>query len=316
MESNNIKSKIGRRDMLRGLATVPFLGALLIAWWNKRRKDHYMNENIFNEIKVSTRVPESGPVIPKDKKIRVGIIGFGIRGEQIMRGAGFPVPDVIDEWKEGSLKDSSDKRYEDFLRQEDLNIEINGICDVYDVHAERALLASGNTARQGSDANIIPNAKRYRNYKDLIQASDIDAVIIAAPDHWHARMSMDAALAGKHVYVEKGMTRTEAETYELVDVIKKSGICFQLGHQGRQTASYNKAKEVINANILGPITLIEVTTNRNSPNGAWQYEIDEGAGPHNIDWIQFTGNGPYVLRTGRNFDAAEFFDSRHMGEIE
>ena len=66
MESNNIKSKIGRRDMLKGLATVPFLGALLVAWWNKRRKDHYMNENIFNEIKVSTRVPESGPVIPKD----------------------------------------------------------------------------------------------------------------------------------------------------------------------------------------------------------------------------------------------------------
>jgi predicted dehydrogenase len=304
MEANNNKnkSKIGRRDVLKGLATVPFLGALLLAWWNKRRKDHYLNENIFNEIKVSTKAPESGPAIPKDKKIRLGIIGFGIRGEQLMRAAGFAVPDVIDEWKQGALDNSEDTRYEDYLQQEDLNIELNGICDVYDVHAERVLLASGNIARQGSDAKITPAAKRYRNYKDLIQASDIDAVIIAAPDHWHARMAIDAAMAGKHVYSEKGMTRTEEEVYEMVDAIKKSGICFQLGHQGRQTASYIKAKEVIRQNILGPITLIEVTTNRNSPNGAWVYDIDKGAGPHNIDWDQFTGSGPK-----RPFSLERFF---------
>lgn len=301
--NNNIKkSGIGRRDVLKGLATVPFLGALLLAWWNKRRKDHYMNQNIFNEIKVSTKAPESGPAVSKDKKIRLGIIGFGIRGEQIMRGAGFAVPDVIDELKEGLLSDSSDKRYEDFLKQEDLNIEVNGICDVYDVHAERALMASGNALRQGSDGNIIPSAKRYRNYRDLIQAEDIDAVMIATPDHWHARMAMDAAMSGKHVYVEKAMTRTAEETFEMVDVIKNSGICFQLGHQGRQTASYNKAKEVIREKILGPVTLIEVTTNRNSPNGAWVYDIDEGAGPHNIDWEQFTGNGP-----ARPFSLERFF---------
>ncbi len=303
MESNNKnKSGIGRRDALKGLATVPFLGALLLAWWNKRRKEHYLNEDIFNEIKISTRAPESGPVVSKDRKIRLGIIGFGIRGEQLMRAAGFAVPDVIDEWKKGALENSEDKRYEEYLRLEDLNIELNGVCDVYDVHAERVLLASGNISKQGSDANITPVAKRYRNYKDLIQADDIDAVIIATPDHWHARMSIDAALAGKHVYVEKAMTHTEEETYEMTDVIKKSGICFQLGHQGRQTASYIKAKEVITQNILGPVTLIEVTTNRNSPNGAWVYDIDEGAGPQNIDWDQFTGEGPK-----RPFSLERFF---------
>jgi predicted dehydrogenase len=303
MEANNKnKSGIGRRDVLKGLATVPFLGALLLAWWNKRRKEHYLNENIFNEIKVSTKAPENGPSVPKDRKIRLGIIGFGIRGEQLMRAAGFAVPDIIDEWKDGARANPEDKRYEDYLKQEDLNIELNGICDIYDVHAERVLLASGNIKRQGSDANITPVAKRYRTYKDLIQADDIDAVIIATPDHWHARISMDAALAGKHVYVEKAMTHTEQETYEMVDTIKKSGIVFQLGHQGRQTASYIKAKEVIRENILGPVTLIEVTTNRNSPNGAWVYDIDEGAGPQNIDWDQFTGAGPK-----RPFSLERFF---------
>jgi predicted dehydrogenase len=136
----------------------------------------------------------------------------------------------------------------------------------------------------------------------MLAADDIDAVIITAPDHWHAQMAIDAARAGKHVYVEKGMTRTIEETFRMVDEIKTSGIVLQLGHQGRQTESYNKAREVIEKGILGKISLIEVCTNRNSPNGAWVYPIDEGAGPHNIDWEQFTGNGPE-----REFSLERFF---------
>ncbi len=291
-ENSNESSRIGRRDMLKGLATVPFLGAVLLAWWHKHRKDHLFNKTIFNELNVSTKLSKTDIKVPKDPKIRLGIIGFGIRGEQLLRSAGFAVPSRLDAWKKEAQLNPNDKRYEDFLQQEDLNIEINGICDVYDVRAERALLASGNVDKQGSDGNIIPKAKRYLHYKNLLQADDIDAVIIAAPDHWHTQMSIDAARAGKHVYCEKAMTRTVEEAFKMTDIIKKSDICFQLGHQGRQTASYNKAREVVNKNILGPITLIEVATNRNSPNGAWVYDIDEEAGPHNIDWEQFLGNAP------------------------
>ncbi|KPK82015.1 MAG: oxidoreductase [Bacteroides sp. SM23_62_1] len=301
-ENNEKNTSVGRRDMLKGLATIPFLGALLLAWWNKRRKDHLLNQTIFNELNVSTRLTESEKIVSKEPKLRLGIIGFGIRGEQLLRGAGFPVPSQIDEWIEDAQNDPTNTRYENYLQQEDLNIEINGVCDVYDVRAEKALLASGNGDRLGSDGNIIPKAKRYLHYKDLLQADDIDAVIIATPDHWHTKIAIDAANAGKHVYVEKAMTRTIKETFELVDVIKKSGICFQLGHQGRQTASYNKARELISQNILGPVTLVEVSTNRNSPNGAWVYDIDEEAGPHNIDWEQFTGDGPE-----RPFSLERFF---------
>ena len=301
-ENSNKRPRIGRRDMLKGLATIPFLGALFLAWWHKRRKDHLLNKTIFNELNISTEISETDKIVPKNQKIRLGIIGFGIRGEQLLMGAGFPVPSRIDEWIDDAKNDPTNTRYENFLQQEDLNIEINGVCDVYDVRADRALLASGNIDRLGSDANIIPKAKRYLHYKDLLQADDIDAVMIATPDHWHAQMAIDAANAGKHVYCEKAMTRTVEETFKLEDVIKKSGVCFQLGHQGRHTASYNKAKEVVREKILGPITLIEVSTNRNSPNGAWVYKIDEGAGPHNIDWEQFTGNGPK-----RPFSLERFF---------
>jgi predicted dehydrogenase len=101
---------------------------------------------------------------------------------------------------------------------------------------------------------------------------------------------MDAAKAGKHVYLEKPMSWTVPETYMIRDIVKQSGVVFQFGHQGRQTDSYIKAKQIIEKGILGPISLIEVCTNRNDPNGAWVYPIHETANPNTIDWKQFEGN--------------------------
>jgi len=95
------------------------------------------------------------------------------------------------------------------------------------------------------------------------------------------------------VYCEKPMTWTVPETYEVVKAVKENGVVFQLGHQGRQTESYIKAREAIEKDLLGKITLIEVTTNRNDPNGAWVYPIHPDAGPDTIDWEQFIGPAPW-----------------------
>lgn len=290
-EKDPLTGKMDRRNMLKGLAGIPLLGAFAIAWWRKRRKDHYLRNVFLKELNIDSSAPEIPPSPPNDKLIRLGIIGAGGRGSHLLRAAGFAHPELIQEWKDAAALDPEDKRYEDYLAQDDLNVELNGVCDVYDIRAEKALLASGNIKREGLDASTTPRAKRYRTYQELLQADDIDAVIIGTPDHWHAQMSIDAARAGKHVYVEKGMTRTLEETYGMAEAIRKSGICFQLGHQGRQTESYLKAKEAIEKDLLGKVNLIQVCTNRNTPNGAWQYEIDKEAGPHNIDWEQF--NGPY-----------------------
>ena len=278
-----------RRNMLKGLATVPLLGAFAIAWWRKRRRDNYLKNLMLGELKIDASSPSIPPSPPKDKTIRLGIIGYGGRGSHLVRGAGFANPELIDEWKKAAMINPGDKRYEDFLAQENLNVEMNGVCDVYEKRAHSAALTSGNLERLGTNAGIVPKAKIYKTYRELLQADDIDAVIIATPDHWHAQMTIDAARAGKHVYVEKGMTRTLEETYTMVNAVKESGICFQLGHQGRQTESYLKAREAIDKGLLGKVNLIEICTNRNTPNGAWQYEIDENAGPHNIDWEQFSG---------------------------
>jgi hypothetical protein len=95
---------------------------------------------------------------------------------------------------------------------------------------------------------------------------------------------------------------TVDETYEVRTAVKESGIVFQLGHQGRQTDAYQKAREAIEKGVLGPVTLIEVTTNRNSPNGAWVYPIHEDANAQTIDWKQFIGPAPW-----HDFSLERFF---------
>jgi predicted dehydrogenase len=129
----------------------------------------------------------------------------------------------------------------------------------------------------------------------MLESKDIDAVIIATPDHWHAQMAIDAVNAGKHVYLEKCMTRTEEEVYALTDAVKGSGMVFQLGHQNPQQETFWRAKTIVDKNILGKITLVETTTNRNSPNGAWVYSIPKDASPQTIDWEQFQGPAPHKV---------------------
>lgn len=288
------EGKLGRRDVLKSLATVPVVGALAYGTWKKRQLEHVRSTRLAQELNLNFDAPViTNPKKSGGSKIRVGIIGFGIRGPQLLKAAGFIQPEQLQEWIDANQKNSADKRYEDFMNQDDLNIEIRGVCDVFDVYAERAISAASNVNRLGTGGIMGTPPKRYRTYTEMLAANDIDAVIIATPDHWHAKMAMDAARAGKHVYVEKGMTRTIDETFEMRKVIKETGIIFQLGHQGRQTESYIKAKEAIDKNILGPITLIQVNTNRNSPNGAWVYDINPEGSPGTIDWQQFLGSAPW-----------------------
>lgn len=279
----------GRRDALKTLATVPVLGALAYGVY-KTRKNALQSRNISDVFQVSNKQAVFLEPQKDGKQIRLGIIGFGIRGKQLMRAAGFAEPSWIDEMKEANRKNKKDHRYEQYLEQDDLNVVVNGVCDIFDVYGEAAQLAGSNIYREGSDGKFGPAPKRYRTYQELLAAPDIDAVIIAGPDHWHSTMAMDAARAGKHVYCEKPLSWTVPETYMVRQVIKETGVVFQLGHQGRQTDCYQKAEEIIGNGLLGPVNLIEVCTNRNSPNGAWVYDIIEGASPNTIDWKQFEGN--------------------------
>jgi len=300
--SQLVKSTFSRRDIIKGLATVPVLGAFFYGWYKKRKLDNLLKDAIQEEITLDEENPVFSRKVSNEKQIRLGIIGTGGRGRSLLKACGYLRPERIDQYIELAKQNKTDKRYNEFLEQEDLNVVFNGVCDVFDVHAEYGLKACANSDRLPSNGKMISLPKRYRNYKELIAADDIDAVIIATPDHWHGTITIEAARAGKHVYCEKPMTWTVEETFEVVKAVKDNEIVFQLGHQNRQTESYFKAKEAIEKNILGKVNLIEVTTNRNNPGGAWVYKIHEEAGKQNIDWEQFIGPAP-----NHEFNLERFF---------
>lgn len=286
------KKGLGRRDLLKGVITLPVLGVFGERLLKKQKYDAGRKEAIMSELGFQGDAPAilpSNAVKASSKELRVGIIGCGSRGEYLMRAAGYAHPTWLDSMKQALAENKADKRYEDFIKQDDLNIVMTGICDVFDIRAESALEAVRSDTNPGRQFKEV---KRYGSYQDMLASPDIDAVIIATPEHWHAKMAIDAAAAGKHVYLEKPFTKTIPEVFALYDAVKNSGIKFQLGHQGRQTDAYMMAKEVVKRGILGKVCLVTVTTNRNDPNGAWVYPIHPEASPMNIDLNQFRGDAP------------------------
>jgi predicted dehydrogenase len=282
---------VTRRNLLKALVSVPVFGVFLVNFFDKKLADDLKRQMLMEELGVSEAGTVEAPNIiqsaiskPPGKKIRLGIIGFGGEGESLVKHAGFAHPDVVEDLRKRARDNPRDKEYETWLSNEDLNVALTGVCDVFDVRAEKAVEASKSWH---AGAATYPAAKRFRRYTDMLESGEVDAVIIATPDHWHARMSADAAAAGIHVYCEKCMTRTEDDARLMVDAVKKSNIVFQLGHQNRQSESHLKAKEIMKAGILGPITLVEATTNRNSKWGAWVWDIHEKGSPETIDWAHF-----------------------------
>jgi predicted dehydrogenase len=304
---------IGRREILKTLATVPLLGAMAFGV-ARTRKTKLLSRDISDVFSLSNANAVYLQPQANGRQIRIGLIGFGIRGKQLMRAIGFAEPTWIDTLIEAGKKNPDDTRYNEFKEQDDLNVVINGVCDIFDVYSEAAKLTGSNIHKEGTTGKFGPAPKQYRTYQELLTAEDIDAVIIATPDHWHGTIAMEAARAGKHVYCEKPVTWTVPETYLLRDTIRETGVVFQLGHQGRQTASYQKATEIIKNKLLGHVNLIEVCTNRNTPNGAWVYPIIEGSNPLTIDWKQFEGDAARIKEYEDYMKSSKL--ERYMGPDE
>ncbi len=281
-----------RREILKGFIGVPVIGAI---WWGAAKKAGQKSQSrdiILKTLNISASPPPpSGSMA--GEPIRIGIIGFGIRGPQLCRAIGFAQKSWLTQAGEDARRDPDNTRLSSFLEQEDLNVQITAVCDVFDAHAQDAV---------DSFSTDQVKVKRYRTYKELLESADVDAVIIATPDHWHAPMAIAALQAGKHVYVEKPMTHNIKETYELRAAAENSDKVFAVGHQHRQTQSFLTAQDVVKKRILGHVSLIQANTNRNDDNGAWQYHIHEAASPSTIDWEQFIGNAPMT-----EFNLEHFF---------
>lgn len=298
------KNHITRRDVLKGIAAVPVLGLFTYDFWKKQALEKARKKVAQLDLGLTSDAPSilpSSSVGSSEKIVRIGIIGLGGRGRSLLQSAGLMLPE---EYKDLLEKANSDdkgakSKLERYYNQNLLNIQVIGVCDVFDMHAEKGVHIASKGMQPNGDAIDNKNVIRYRKYQDLLANPDIDAVIISTPDFHHAHMTIDAVNAGKHVYCEKAMTMTEGELHEVYAAVKKSGVVFQLGHQNSKNETFKKAREIIDKNILGHVSLVETTTNRNSPQGAWIRHLDgdgnlKPGSPKTIDWKQWLGNTPDV----------------------
>ncbi|SHE40552.1 Predicted dehydrogenase [Mariniphaga anaerophila] len=302
-----------RRTVLKALAGLPVAGFLGFEILKKKNYDGYKREAVLKELGLdSIEFPQAdyGKKSSSGDLIKVGFIGFGTRARQLSQALGFMHPDDVKSRQQNNTLAG-------WLQQEYLNVAITGICDVFDLHAEKGLATAKNEIRPGGpDAPKLP-VKRYHSYQEMLADKDIDAVIIATPDHHHAHIATEAARAGKHVYCEKSPSLHEDELNELYTTVKNSNVVYQLGHQITQSVVFQQAKEIIKRNILGKITLIETTSNRNSANGAWIRHLDAHGNPKpgdekSIDWKQWLGNAPYApFSVDRFYSWTKWFDYDH-----
>src|SRR5581483_1399796 len=161
-------------------------------------------------------------------------------------------------------------------------VECVAACDVYDGRRELAKEIVGKP---------IPTTRRYQ---ELLDNKEIDCIIAAVPDHWHARIVQDACAAGKDVYCEKPMTHTVAEGFDMIAAEKKNNRIVQIGSQAASSILCKKAKELLAQGVIGDLYLVESSFGRNDPTGAWEYPPPPDLSTQNLDWDTWLGTAPKI----------------------
>jgi predicted dehydrogenase len=218
----------------------------------------------------------SNRVIGANDRINIGVIGCGGRGS------------------------SDAQSFATYGQKNENSCQLLGVVDVYE-------------KRKRTQAEKH-NVKGYSDYRELLNQPDIDAVVIATPDHWHGKMALDAMDAGKDVYLEKPMVHTNEEARLLVEKVKETSRVLQVGSQTTSADIWWKAKKAIADGMIGQMIESQGSYHRNSVAGEWNYKIDPAAGPtakgdDYIDWNMWLGS-QFKLAPKRDFDADRFFRFR------
>jgi predicted dehydrogenase len=216
----------------------------------------------------------AGRVLGANDKINLAIIGVGGRGQYLAR------------------------QFSDHGAR-------TGACQIVavaDVYAKR----KNETAKQYQ-------CDGYLDYREIINRSDVDAVVVATPDHWHARMALESMDRGKDVYLEKPMCHTIEEAKQLAATVRETRRVLQVGSQTTSADQWHKAKKYIADGAIGDMLMSQGSYHRNSTYGEWNgpgWAIDPDAGPNGkddnyIDWKMWLGSAPK-----RPYDADRFFRFR------
>lgn len=144
-----------------------------------------------------------------------------------------------------------------------------------------------------------------RDYREVLARKDIDAVIIATPDHWHKQVSVDAMKAGKDVYCEKPMIHRYSDGPEMIEASRATGRILQIGSQRVSSMIYAKARDLLASGAIGQLNMVSAHWDRNSAIGAWDYTVPLDASTETCDWPRFLGTAPKIP-----FNAEHFFQWR------
>lgn len=167
------------------------------------------------------------------------------------------------------------------------------VCDLDTVRLEdgKRLVEEAYAKRFGSDH--YAKVKTYRDYREMLADKSIDAVCISTPDHWHAQPAMEAALAGKDIYLQKPASLTIKEGRQMADVVKASGRILQLGSQQRSDLNWRLACELARNGRIGKIKEIYIGLPEDPPGE----EEPEMPVPPNLDYDAWLGSTPVVYYT-------------------
>jgi predicted dehydrogenase len=146
-----------------------------------------------------------------------------------------------------------------------------------------------------------------RDYREVLSRSDVDAVLVATPDHWHKQAAIDAMQAGKDVYLEKPMIHLYSDGPAIIETARRTGRVLQVGSQRVSSIVYKKAKELLDSGAIGKIMVVNAWWDRNPGNPvlAFDSNIPPDASPETIDWQRFLGSAP-----PEPFSAEHFFQWR------
>jgi predicted dehydrogenase len=172
-------------------------------------------------------------------------------------------------------------------------VDVVAAADCYKGHLDRA------------KEQVSPDIATTGSYHEVLSRPDVDAVLIATPDHWHLKMTQEALAAGKHVYVEKPMTHSWEEGEAFIEAAEKSGKVLQVGSQWVSMGCAEEATRFVRSGRLGQITLVEGRIHRNSSTGAWYYPVPPDASEETVDFQSFLGQAP-----AHDFDLRRFFQWR------
>jgi predicted dehydrogenase len=167
-------------------------------------------------------------------------------------------------------------------------VEIMACADVYEIKRERFKLRVNKIRKELGKPDSAIDV--YSNYKDLLAREDIDAVVIASPDHWHALMAIDACNAGKDVYLEKPLTLTIKEGQELVKAVRKNGAVLAVGSQQRSDINFQHAARMVLKGRIGKVEKVLVHVGQ--PEHPRPYDLEKQEIPSGLDWKAWLGPLP------------------------